>query len=128
MTPNQFRKIALGMDGAVEASHMNHPDFRANGRIFATIHPDNKQGGLMLTPEQQHDFMREHPRMFVPAPGAWGRGGATMVQFAEADEEVVGEAVTLAWKNVMAKPRKAEGTRPKAEGAGRKGRARKTRR
>jgi hypothetical protein len=103
MTPNQFRKIALGMDGAVEASHMNHPDFRANGRIFATIHPDNKQGGLMLTPEQQHDFMREHSRMFVPAPGAWGRGGATMVQFAEADEEVVGEAVTLAWKNVMAK-------------------------
>ena len=34
MTPNQFRKIALGFDGAVEASHMNHPDFRAaNGKI-----------------------------------------------------------------------------------------------
>jgi hypothetical protein len=103
MTPNQFRKIALGMDGAIEASHMNHPDFRANGRIFATIHPDNKQGGLMLTPEQQHEFMGDHPGMFVPAPGAWGRAGATMVQFAAAEQEVVGEVVTLAWKNAMAK-------------------------
>ena len=107
MTPNQFRKIALGMDGAVEASHMNHPDFRANGKIFATIHPDNKQGGLKLTPEQQQGFLRDHPRMFVPAPGAWGRGGATMVQFAEADAEVVGEATTLAWRNVVSeKPAK----------------------
>jgi hypothetical protein len=109
MTPNQFRKIALGMDGAIEASHMNHPDFRANGKIFATIHPDNKQGMIKLTPEEQAEFMRGHPRMFVPAAGAWGRGGATMVQFAAADAEVVGEAVTLAWKNVMAeKPGRAK--------------------
>ncbi|MGH9386315.1 MAG: MmcQ/YjbR family DNA-binding protein, partial [Vicinamibacterales bacterium] len=77
MTPNQFRKIALGMDGAIEGSHMQRPDFRANGRIFATIHPNNKEGGLKLTPEQQAEFMRAHPQMFVPAPGAWGRQGAT---------------------------------------------------
>jgi YjbR len=103
MTQNEFRRLALGMQNAIEGAHMGHPDFRANGKIFATLYPDGKQGMVKLTPEQQHDFMREHSRMFVPAPGAWGRGGATMVQFAEADEEVVGEAVTLAWKNVMAK-------------------------
>jgi hypothetical protein len=102
MTPNQFRKIALGMDGAVEGSHMQHPDFRANGRIFATIHPNNKQGMVKLTPEQQGEFMRAHPEMFVPAAGSWGLQGATMVQFATADQEVVGEAVTVAWRNVMA--------------------------
>ena len=109
MTPTQFRKIALGFDGAIEASHMNHPDFRANGKIFATIHPDNKQGMVKLTPEEQAELMRAHPKMFIPAAGAWGRGGATMVQFAGADEEVVGEAMTLAWKNVMAeKPARAK--------------------
>ena len=32
MTPNQFRKLALGFDGAVESSHMNHPDFRVGGK------------------------------------------------------------------------------------------------
>ena len=121
LTPTQFRKIALGMDGAIEASHMNHPDFRANGRIFATIHPDNTQGGLMLTPEQQATLMREHPKMFVPASGKWGLAGATMLQFAAADPEVAGEAVTLAWQNAMAK----KGKRQTATGRRQAGTARR---
>src|SRR6185295_3456921 len=48
MTPNDFRRIALGLQGAVEGEHMAHPDFRANGRIFATIAPDAKQGMIKL--------------------------------------------------------------------------------
>ena len=61
MTPKDFRRIALGMQGAVEGEHMAHPDFRANGRIFATIAPDAKQGMVKLTPEQQREFMRAAP-------------------------------------------------------------------
>lgn len=100
VTAKTFRKIALGMEGAVEASHMDHPDFRVNGKIFATIHQDNEQGMVKLTPEQQERFIREHPGMFHPAAGAWGRGGSTMVAFAKATEDVVGEAMTLAWQNL----------------------------
>jgi hypothetical protein len=113
MTPNQFRRIALGMQGASEGEHMAHPDFRANGRIFATIHPDGKQGMVKLTPDQQRAFMEAHPEMFVPAAGAWGRGGSTMVRFASATAETVGEAMTLAWQGVMsaAKPK----SKPKAK-------------
>ena len=103
MTPNEFRRIALGMDEAIEGEHMDHPDFRANGRIFATIHPDGRQGMVKLTPDQQREFIDAHPGMFVPAAGAWGRGGSTMVQFAAADRETVGEAMTLAWQGVMNK-------------------------
>ena len=107
MTPNDFRRIALGMEGAVEGSHMAHPDFRAgNGRIFATISPDAQSGMVSLTSEQQQEFMRADPDTFVPAAGAWGRGGSTMVRLASADAEIVGEAMTLAWQRVMsAKPR-----------------------
>jgi hypothetical protein len=100
MTSQDFRRIALGMEGAVEGSHMDHPDFRASGKIFATIHVDNKQGMVKLTPEQQERFIREYPGMFHAAAGAWGRGGSTMVTFAVAREEVVGEAMTLAWQGV----------------------------
>jgi hypothetical protein len=98
VTPNQFRRIALGMSGAVEGSHMAHPDFRANGKIFATLYPDNKSGMVKLTPEQQEAFMRENPGMFAPASGAWGRQGCTTVMLAAADEATVGEAMTLAWQ------------------------------
>lgn len=103
MTANQFRKIVLGLDGVVEASHMKHPDFRAaNGRIFATLTEDEKRGMASLTPEQQADFIRRAPATFVPASGAWGRGGSTMIDLKNADPEIVGEAVTLAWQRISA--------------------------
>jgi hypothetical protein len=116
MTAKDFRRLALGMDGAAEASHMNHPDFRVNGKIFATIHEDNVRGMVKLTPEQQERFIREHGAMFHPAAGEWGRQGSTMVTFAHAKEEVVGEAMTLAWQN-LARAAKNESSIRRAKAA-----------
>ena len=111
------------MEGATEGSHMSHPDFRVNGKIFATIHADNVQGMVKLTPEQQERFIREQPAMFHPAAGAWGRQGCTMVAFAAAKDEVVGEAMTLAWQN-LARAAKNESSIRRAKAA-RIGRSRK---
>lgn len=105
MTAKDFRRIALGLEEVVEGAHMNHPDFRANGKIFATIHADNAQGMVKLTPEQQERFIREHPGVFYPAAGAWGRQGCTIVTFAKANEDIVGEAMTLAWQNLARQAR-----------------------
>jgi hypothetical protein len=107
MTPNEFRRIALGMDGALESSHLGHPDFRANGRIFATISPDASRGMVKLTPAQQAEFVRADAETFEPAAGAWGRSGSTMVRFASADAEIVGEAMTLAWQGTVKAARAA---------------------
>ena len=102
MTGDDFRRIALGMTGAVEGAHMGHPDFRANGRIFATLHPGFATGMVKLTPDQQQEFIRAHPAVFSPEAGAWGRSGCTRVTLAAADDEMVGEAMTLAWKQLTA--------------------------
>jgi hypothetical protein len=101
LSPSKFRRIALGMQDAIESAHMGHPDFRANGKIFATLSADARQGMVKLTPEQQDVFVRENPLMFTPASGAWGRQGCTMVRLNAADESTVGEAMTLAWQNTM---------------------------
>jgi hypothetical protein len=95
-----FRRIALGMQGAIEHAHMGHPDFRANGKIFATLHTGDRFGMVKLTPQQQKAFIAQHPAMFSPEAGAWGRQGCTRVRLEAADEESVGEAMTLAWRNV----------------------------
>jgi hypothetical protein len=105
MTESGFRQIALGMKDAVEGAHMDHPDFRVNGRIFATLHPDRKWGMVKLTPEQQQAFVRDLPAAFKPENGAWGRQGCTAVRLAEVDEDTLGEALTLAWRNVSEKKR-----------------------
>jgi hypothetical protein len=99
MSAADFRRIALGLKDAVEGAHMGHPDFRINGRIFATLHSDQKVGMVKLTPEQQEALVREHPAAFVPENGAWGRQGCTAVRLAVVDEETAGQAMTLAWQN-----------------------------
>jgi predicted DNA-binding protein (MmcQ/YjbR family) len=112
MTADEFRHLALKMDGAAEGAHMGHPDFRANGRIFATLYPDNKRGMVQLKPEQQADFLLVDQSAFAPASGAWGRQGSTTVQLALVNEDTLGEAMTLAWQNTVkaaaqAKPKRA---------------------
>jgi hypothetical protein len=106
MTAEDFRRIALGMKDAVESAHMGHPDFRVKikGKIFATLNSDRKQGMVKLTPEQQEAFLREHPAAFAPESGAWGRQGCTAVRLDMADEDTVGEAMTLAWRNSAVTP------------------------
>src|SRR3954466_703806 len=92
-----FRRIALGLDGVVESSHMGHPDFRAHGRIFVTLQHDRAWGAVMLTPDQQKALLREAPESFKPAAGAWGRSGSTLVHLPSVDEESLGEAITMSW-------------------------------
>ena len=101
MTPNEFRRIALKMNGATEGAHMGHPDFRANGKIFATLYPDGASGMVKLTPDQQQDFLRADSLAFAPASGAWGRQGCTTVRLESVAEDMLGEAMTLAWQNTV---------------------------
>jgi hypothetical protein len=98
-----FRRIALAMSGVVESSHMGHPDFRVKGRIFATLHADNRSGMVKFTPDQQQIFLQENPAAFMPENGAWGLKGCTRVLLASVDEDKLGEALTLAWENVVNK-------------------------
>ena len=102
MTDKDFRRIALALTDAVESAHMGHPDFRVNGRIFATLHADMKFGMVALTPEQQQEFM-SRDKAFAPENGAWGRQGSTRVTLAVVNEEILGEALTLARRNAVEK-------------------------
>jgi len=118
MTAAKFRRIVLGLDGVVEASHMSHPDFRAaNGRIFSSLTEDETRAMASLTPDQQADLIARAPKMFIPAAGAWGRGGWTMIDLKSAEAEIVGEAVTMAWQRVSALPPSKSGKAKKAKKA-----------
>jgi hypothetical protein len=99
MTVNDFRRIALSFEGAEESSHMGAPDFRVDGRIFATL-ASAKQGygNLMINPEQQAAFVEEMPEVFLPIHGGWGRMGMTHIRLATATEDVLTGALHTAWK------------------------------
>jgi hypothetical protein len=120
MTHDDFRRIALGMKDAVEGAHMGHPDFRVGSRIFATLRDDKERGlvgMVILTPDQQQRFVEEAPMAFAPEKGAWGLQGCTTVRLENVDEESLGEAMTLAWRNRVEKTAAA---RSKSKGPVRK--------
>jgi hypothetical protein len=102
LTPDGFRRLALALPGVIEAEHMGHPDFRASGRIFATLGaPDAEWGMVKLTPEQQDAFVDAAPKVFAPVKGGWGRGGATNVRLSAATEKTLRPAMETAWNNVV---------------------------
>ncbi|MFZ3343206.1 MAG: MmcQ/YjbR family DNA-binding protein [Terriglobales bacterium] len=99
MTVDDFRRIALTMEGAEEGSHMGAADFRIGGRIFATLASAKLgYGNLMLNAEQQSAFVEEMPEVFLPVHGGWGRMGATHIRLAKASEDVLTGALRGAWK------------------------------
>ena len=77
---------------------MGAVDFRVNGKIFATLaSAKDGYGNLMLSPEQQADFIADAPELFLPVKGGWGRMGITHVKLHAASEELLHGALQTAW-------------------------------
>jgi hypothetical protein len=99
-----FRRLALALPEAVESSHMNHPDFRLNNRIFATLSGQEKGCGVLkLTLDQQAAFIADQPHIFSPVQGGWGRMGMTYLHLDHADEPIMAGALKTAYQNLHTK-------------------------
>lgn len=99
MKPEEFRKMALSLSGAVESAHMSHPDFRVGGKIFSSLgYPDDRWAMIALLPTDQQQLIAGAPSVFSPAAGAWGKRGSTLVDLSEAKPADVRRALKLAWQ------------------------------
>jgi hypothetical protein len=99
MTANEFRRLALSFPEAEERAHMDHPDFRVAGKIFATLgYPDDSWAMVRLTPVEQEMFVKAQPTVFNPCTGAWGRRGCTNVRLKSARKPTLRRALEAAWR------------------------------
>ena len=98
-TEKMFRDLALSLPETEESAHMQHPDFRVRGKIFATL-PKKGVGMVKLTPFEQEVLMRAEPDTFSPAAGAWGRSGCTLVKLSAVKKSQLKDAIGAAYKNV----------------------------
>lgn len=103
LTADEFRALALALPETEERSHMDHPDFRVAGKIFASLGPEEDWAMVKLTPEQQAAWVRKHPAFFLPFPGAWGKRGCTKVTLGAATEAPLRNALLQAWCNTAPK-------------------------
>jgi hypothetical protein len=113
MNAEDFRQIALSLGEVEESSHMDAPDFRVAGRIFATLASQAQgYGNLKLTLEQQSAFITEHPDLFLPIAGGWGRMGMTHIRLGNATEDILTGALRTAWKLRTEQNRKTKSKEP----------------
>lgn len=111
MTLDDFHRMALSFPETSESAHMNHPDFRVGGRIFATLcYPNDEWGMVKLSPAQQQVYVESEPAAFVPAKGAWGRQGCTSVRLGAVSESTLRSALGEAWH--LAAQKKGVKSRP----------------
>jgi hypothetical protein len=100
MTANDFRRAALRLPDTAEGAHFHVADFRAGGKIFATLAYEKEGFGVLsLTPEQQAGMIADAPEIFSPVPNGWGKRGATLVRLAKVTPGILEGALRIAWKN-----------------------------
>src|SRR4051794_10162002 len=104
MTVDDFRELALSLPEAIEASHMNHPDFRVANKVFATLdYPDKDHAVVILPLDQQAKFVAAAPNTFAVVKGFWGKRGATQVLLRNATRPNLRSALGMAWRRIAPK-------------------------
>ena len=105
MTADEFASLALSLPGVVESTHFGNRDFRAVGKIFATL-PSGTTANLKFTPDQQLMMLEIHAALFAALPNAWGLRGWTSLQLPLAAQDIALSALTTARENVLGKKAK----------------------
>jgi len=95
--------FALALPETEEREHHDHPDFRVDGKVFASLCKDGDWAMLKLTPEAQARCVAKQPDLFEAFAGAWGKQGCTRVRLAKAQEADVAKLVDVAWNRTAPK-------------------------
>ena len=97
---DRIRRLALALPAATGADHHGLPSFRVRGKIFCTIHAEPPRLMVKLDPEDQRNLSEAHPGVVEAVPGYWGRKGSTFVAYQQADPDLIGTLLDMAWANV----------------------------
>jgi YjbR len=99
-----FRRIALSLEGTTEAPHFDRTAFRVR-RIYATLAADGRTANLMFSPEEQALKCEVAPDAFVRIANTWGARGATTARLSALTVPELHKALETAWHRGCAKPR-----------------------
>jgi predicted DNA-binding protein (MmcQ/YjbR family) len=103
MTIETARQIALSLPGTDEYPHFDKQAFRANNRIFATLWLPEQLMMVKLSPIDQSVFSTFDPSIIYPVPNKWGLQGCTFFELRTVREDMLKDALTIAWQAVIAK-------------------------
>jgi hypothetical protein len=97
-----MRRIALSLDGTVEAPHFERTAFKV-ARIYATLAADGLSANLLFAPDEQELKCLIAPDAFSRVPNAWGRQGWTTAKLKALSSAELRAALEMAWRHAMPK-------------------------
>lgn len=100
---DNFRKMAMQFEEAVEAPHFEKTSFRVNKKIFATMDPVNKKAVVKLPEIEQSVFCSFNESIIYPSAGAWGKQGWTVIELTKIKKEMLQDALTVSYCTVAPK-------------------------
>jgi hypothetical protein len=104
-TGGDLRRIALSLEGTVEAPHFERAAFKA-ARIYVTLAADERSANIRFTPDEQEFKCMMVPDAFTPIPNAWGRQGWTAMDLSKLGEAELMSVLTTAWSRARNKKRR----------------------
>jgi predicted DNA-binding protein (MmcQ/YjbR family) len=98
-----LRNIALSFEGAEELPHFEKTSFRVKKKIFATLDLKNNLACLKLSLINQSVFSAFDSSVIYPVPNAWGKQGWTYVDLRKVRKDLLSDALSCAYNEVMQK-------------------------
>jgi hypothetical protein len=99
-----LRRIALSLDGTIEAPHVDRAAFKVK-RNYVTLAADGRSANFKFTPEEQEFKCILAPHAFQPVAGGWGRQGWTTATLSALSLAELRQALEIAWRHAGPPPR-----------------------
>ena len=100
------RNMAMALPGTEERDHFGLPSFRVKNKIFSTLWVKEKKMMVKLSLIDQSMFSSIDKNMIYPVPNKYGGMGCTFFELALVSPEMLQDALTNAWRNIVEKKRK----------------------
>jgi hypothetical protein len=97
-----FRQMALSFADMAEMPHFEVTSFRIKKKIVTSLDEGKARACLKFTPEAQQEFAAMDKAIY-PVPNKWGTTGWTFVELATIREELLYEALEVAYRTVLGK-------------------------
>lgn len=105
-TGDGLRRLALSLEGTVEAPHFDRAAFRVR-RTYVTLAADGLTANFNFTPDEQQFKCMMLPEAFSPIANAWGRQGWTTAILSKLEEADLKDALETAWRHALPKKRRS---------------------
>ena len=96
-----FKELALSFPETVERPHFEKTSFRVKSKIFATLSGETSLAVVKLSEIDQSVFCSFDISIIYPVDNKWGKQGWTVINLKKVRKDMLMDALTTAYNEVL---------------------------